>query len=212
MCVSVSNGGAGGSGIVIVRYLTAGGAPDSLVVNSTGLDTSGGVKVGYDSVTCTSTKVGTQRYSPTTGGIEVCNGTSWTSSSSNNIAYARLTGAQGWKTQGNAWQELNTGYRVSLNKRFSSSLLRINLTENVGINTGGYWCSLGVAMDGAMRPECVWDWYQGYNHNHYTVSCMIPNVSAGVHNFQVWDKGGYCYYGNYPWEYGNRQLVIEELP
>jgi len=127
-----------------------------------------------------------------------------------NLAYATITGVQGWFTSG-TWLELNTGLRATITKQTDSSLLRVKYHDNLGVNSGGYWCVYEVRMDGNQVANCRDGKYQGYNHDPIELECIIPNVTKGVHMFSVWHRSQNCYYGNYPWEPSGRWVIVEEL-
>jgi subtilisin-like proprotein convertase family protein len=140
-----------------------------------------------------------------------------------NIAYVELGSescCQGWKQQGNSWQQTYAPFSVTINKRTSTSLLRVHWQDNVGIASGGYWCNVGIFMDGALNygpKPCSASWYgDGYatnSHDHREMTCIIEKVAAGSHTFSPYDRSNYCYYGNYPFDGngGMRNLIVEEI-
>jgi hypothetical protein len=58
----------------------------------------------------------------------------------------------------------------------------------------------------------------GQNHHHpVNLTCIIPNLSAGVHTFSIWsttlqDDGSTCGSNYFGWNHGQNLLLVEELP
>ncbi len=139
-----------------------------------------------------------------------------------NVAYwagASETCCQGWKTQGNSWQQTYGNFQVTHKKRTATSLIKISWQDNVGIS-GANWCNVAIFIDGGLSygpKACSGSWYgDGYgwnSHSTRSMVCAVEKLAAGNHTYAVYDRSGYCYYGNYPWDGngGSRELIVEEI-
>jgi hypothetical protein len=132
------------------------------------------------------------------------------------------TSNYGYSTEGGAFSNVSTAFQrapgrtVSFSKQLQGTLLKVTLADTLrtGLSQNGGYGTVMIRLDG-VDTSCYTTQYdaQGTGGNIYTpfvMTCVLPNVSAGSHNFSVWlraDSGG-AYLG---WERPAPLLMIEEL-
>ncbi|WP_157823906.1 DUF7151 family protein [Melittangium boletus] len=109
------------------------------------------------------------------------------------------------------------GRSVSFTKQIQGTLLKVTLADTLrtGYNQDGGSGTVMVRLDG-IDTNCYTGQYDaqgtgGDFYNPFVMTCVLPNVPVGVHEFSVWlraDSGGGARLG---WSRSSPLLMVEEV-
>jgi len=123
----------GANWVSFMNFLSGGNVGLGVTSPSAKLDVSGGIRIGDDTDSCTSTKEGTLRYSTSNTCMELCDGTNWEC------------------LQGGACPNgLPDAFSFTDQTSVSTSTV---ITSNIVQITGITGCTVGVAVSGDGTPE-----------------------------------------------------------
>jgi hypothetical protein len=119
-----------------------------------------------------------------------------------------------WLRQGAVWTYFEPTIGINFSKLSNSSLIRVQWSDNVGIYNNS-WCNIGLFVDDALTTTCTGSWSGVVGttiFNQQTITCLIPNITAGDHAITLKHRSQYCVYGNYAFDNEglNRYLTVEE--
>lgn len=113
-----------------------------------------------------------------------------------------------WHSQGAIWESI-PGY-TKLLTFVDPKILRVRLTDNIGIN-GGKWCNLGIFVDDSSTPVCGASWFgnpYSMSFRQETFFCYLGLMNIGEHTISVKHRSENCTYGNY---WLDEHSVVREL-
>lgn len=118
-----------------------------------------------------------------------------------------------WYTDYDTWNVLFQS--IEFNVYTSNAVVKITLHDNIGIY-GANWCQIGLFLDAESVPTCTASFTGVPNtatFNAQQFTCIVPNLTAGVHQFRYTHRSQLCHYGNAAYDnIGNSRFIeFEEV-